>query len=81
MLPLHWRSWIDENKGGKLTIDDFGFTNVNITFEDDSIMRMQYAFFAVDEARKELAVFTEHCGYYVLPINSVKMYKLTKRRR
>ncbi len=75
-LPQHWRNWIVENKYGKLMVCDFDGSVVLIDFEDGSSARFNYAFYVVSEEHKELAVFTEHCGYYVFPLRGLKYTKL-----
>ncbi len=73
-IPIHWQQWIknyskeaSNGKWERLGVKDFnGF--VKIRFPDGSSVLFEYAFYAVDEDRKELAVFTEHCGYHVFPL-------------
>lgn len=38
---------------------------VELTLPDGSVLRLRYAFAVVDEAVGAVAVFSEHCGYYV----------------
>ena len=73
-LPEHWQHWVEEwakNKSGgkhnRLSAQDFNGC-VKLTFPDDSYALFEFAFYAVDEEREELAVFTEHCGYHVFPL-------------
>jgi phosphoribosylglycinamide formyltransferase-1 len=75
-LPLHWHEWLADNKGGRLSASDFDGSVVIVDFEDGSSMRFNYAFYVVSEEHEELAVFTEHCGYYVFPIRGLKYRKL-----
>jgi phosphoribosylglycinamide formyltransferase-1 len=75
-LPQHWKDWIADNKGGRLSASDFDGSVVLIDFEDGSHMRYNYAFYVVSEEHEELAVFTEHCGYYVFPIRGLKYRRL-----
>ncbi len=41
--------------------------HLKLTFEDGSSAFVYYAFYILDETVKEVAVFTEHCGYHVFP--------------
>jgi hypothetical protein len=51
-----------------LTAGDFpADTELAITFPDQSHATFRYAFFLVDPATRQVAVFTEHCGYHVFP--------------
>ena len=43
--------------------------SVFIRFPDGSHVSFRYAFALTDEARREVAVFTEHCGYHVFPLD------------
>ena len=38
---------------------------VRLTLGDGSTMELRYAFVVIDEARGALALFSEHCGYFV----------------
>ena len=73
-LPDNWQQWIvswarecSEGKRDRLGIEDFNGC-VKIRFLDGSHALFEYAFYAVDEKRQELAVFTEHCGYHIFPL-------------
>ncbi|MCP4350641.1 MAG: hypothetical protein GY795_34670 [Desulfobacterales bacterium] len=73
-LPHHWQQWVEkyakessDGKWNRLGTNDFnGF--VKIRFPDGSLVLFEYAFYAINEEKKELAVFTEHCGYHVFPL-------------
>lgn len=65
-LPVHWQEWITNHpklSKGMLTEEFRG--EVKLEWEDRSKASFKYAFFVVDEERKEILVLTEHCGYYV----------------
>lgn len=64
MLPKYWQDYIAER--GWFNLRQFTH-KVRIDFEDGSSCAFNYAFMVTDEARREVAVFTEHCGYYVFP--------------
>jgi hypothetical protein len=40
-------------------------TSVHLEFVDDSSAEFRYAFFVESSERDLVAVFTEHCGYFV----------------
>jgi hypothetical protein len=62
-LPSHWIEYLERRNG--LSASDFGSRMVELDFEDGSHVVFNYAFCVQDAQRKELAVFTEHCGYHV----------------
>jgi hypothetical protein len=65
-LPKHWQKYIEDNDLFKL----YDFTAViRIELGDGSDMYLKYAMAVHDETRGELAVFTEHSGYYVFKTN------------
>jgi hypothetical protein len=43
--------------------------SVLISFPDGSFAMFRFAFVVWDEAGKECAVFTEHCGYHVFAVS------------
>lgn len=64
-----------------LTVDAFkGNQNVAVDFPDGSQMKFRYAFFLVSETNERVAVFTEHCGYYVFHVSWIKSvsHKITE---
>lgn len=76
-LPQRWKDRIENfllKKGfdyyGKrykrLSVYEFpSDLSLKITFEDSSYAFFMYAFYWIDEESKEVAVFTEHCGYHL----------------
>ena len=59
------------NRG--LSADAFrGNQNVIVNFPDGSKMKFKYAFFLISKAEEKVAVFSEHCGYYVFHISWIK---------
>ena len=71
-LPTRWSTNLDkylkrpESKYSRLSLADFT-TNLRIQFEDNSKAEFQFAFYLKDIALREVAVFTEHCGYHIFP--------------
>ncbi|MBG8554185.1 hypothetical protein [Hymenobacter guriensis] len=71
-LPERWKIRLQDYllaKGSdhrSLGASDFPNGNVvRITFEDDSKVEFRYAFVIEAPEFKEIAVFTEHCGYHL----------------
>jgi len=52
---------------GRLSAEEFHY-HLKLTFEDGSFAFFHYAFHLLDEELKEIAVFTEHCGYHIFPL-------------
>lgn len=71
-LPSHWQDFIRDKDWFQLK--QFN-SHVWIQFEDGSHCFFNYAFMVEDEARGELAVFTEHCGYYIFSIRGLERYR------
>lgn len=46
--------------------------SLQIIFEDESRMEFQGAFYVLSRDKTTLQVFTEHCGYYGAPLNSIE---------
>jgi hypothetical protein len=79
-IPIHWQDWLKEysikTTGGKrdrLSAEDFN-GSVKIKYSDGTFLLFEYAFYAVNEEAEEIAVFTEHCGYHVFPLNEAVEY-------
>ena len=82
-LPQKWQTKIQdylEKSGTKykeLSASDFQ-NDLKITFADGSNAFFRYAFYWVDKESKEVAVFTEHCGYHIFPLFATKLETLGK---
>lgn len=74
-LPEHWKTYISEKDWFQL--EQFN-SHVWIQFEDGSHCFFNYAFLVKDEERREIAVFTEHCGYYVFSSTGLADYRTLK---
>ncbi len=76
-LPDHWKQWVESYTEGRkhpghLSASDFpSDRSVHLVFPDGSTCLFRYAFYVADDERRELAVFTEHCGYHVFPIGDL----------
>ncbi|MEN9938329.1 MAG: hypothetical protein RLZZ387_4908 [Chloroflexota bacterium] len=44
-----------------------------LRFPDGSMCRFRYAFHLAGPARRQICVFTEHCGYHVFPDYEVEV--------
>ena len=75
-LPERWKLKLQgyliakgSTKPEKLSASDFpSETTVSIRFEDDSHVEFRYAFVIEAPDFREVAVFTEHCGYHIFPL-------------
>lgn len=56
-----------------LTVYDFPDAGVRLGFPDGSFAFFRYAFHLRDDAGDEVAVFTEHCGYYFLSADGLEV--------
>lgn len=87
-LPPRWQKrleqYTDEKYGpeyqfrGTLSVNDFcpGFL-VQLRFPDGSQVMFQFAFYIEVKEWREIAVFTEHCGYHIFPLGEteVQLYR------
>lgn len=47
---------------------------VRLELMDGSHAQFKNAFFIASEAKKAIAVFTEHCGHHVFPFHEARVY-------
>jgi hypothetical protein len=60
-----------------LLVDDFPTNqSVRVLFEDGSTSFFHYAFYILDQELREVAVFTEHCGYHIFPLGQTELQVL-----
>lgn len=52
----------------------FPIETVRVELMDGSSVAFRYAFFIASDARKAIAVFTEHCGHRVFPHHEAKVF-------
>lgn len=70
---------IDEIREKGLSAYDFSPSKmVEITFPDRSFCKFNFAFSILDEEKKLVAVFTEHCGYYVFSVHGALVKEVTE---
>jgi len=53
--------------------------HLKLTFQDGSFAFFYYAFYLEDEPLKEVAVFTEHCGYHIFPLSGTRLEQLESK--
>ena len=53
---------------------DFSHDTVRAELMDGSVVEFRSALVVVNEAKKAIAVFTEHCGHHVLPFHEAKVF-------
>ncbi len=81
-LPQRWKdkiySYLLENgseysrKYKRFSAYDFSDNfSLKISFEDGSYAFFKDAFYWIDEESKEVAVFTEHCGYHLFNLPEI----------
>jgi len=75
-LPERWKLKLQEYLSAKGSTGSIGpsasdfplETTVSIRFEDGSHIEFKYAFIIEAPDFREVAVFTEHCGYHLFPL-------------
>ena len=75
-LPERWKLKLQEyliakgnTRPNTLSASEFlSETTVSIRFEDGSHVEFRYAFVIEALDFREVAVFTEHCGYHLFPL-------------
>lgn len=83
-LPAHWQENVTEYLArpeaqyDQISAADF-INDLQIKFEDDSNAFFRYAFYLADDKAKEVAVFTEHCGYHVYPFAIASLKTIDKK--
>lgn len=63
----HVRATSGEERGHLTAFDFPASQSVHLGFPDGSHAFFRYAFCLRDEKAREVAVFTEHCGYHFFP--------------
>lgn len=54
---------------------EFPAGQLRIELMDGSTVQFSRAFHIVSEAKRAIAVFTEHCGHHVFPYHEAKVYR------
>jgi len=53
---------------------------LKLTFPDESSAHFCHGFFVTNSSRRQLAVFTEHCGYHVFPVVDIVVERIIRER-
>lgn len=86
-LPERWverlKTHLRDKHGGErsgLSAADFSARQtLKIIFQDGSFAFFRYAFYLLDREMKEVAVFTEHCGYHIYPLHGTRLELLESK--
>lgn len=54
---------------------DFPSGRIRIQLMDSSVVEFERSIFIVNEGKKAIAVFTEHCGNHVFPYHEAKIFR------
>ncbi|MDO8387796.1 MAG: hypothetical protein Q7T13_15560 [Polaromonas sp.] len=54
---------------------DFPGGQLRIELMDGSVVQFEWAFHIASDAKRAIAVFTEHCGHHVFPHHEAKVYR------
>jgi hypothetical protein len=52
----------------------FPMSSVRIELMDESFVEFRYAFYLISEEKRAIAVFTEHCGHFILPYHGARVF-------
>ncbi|EJE53185.1 hypothetical protein PMI14_02084 [Acidovorax sp. CF316] len=52
----------------------FPHDTVRVELMDQSVVEFRNALFVVSEAKRAIAIFTEHCEHHVLPYHEAKVF-------
>ena len=83
-LPERWASKLQSHLAklavnrDRLSAEEFHH-HLKLGFEDGSFVFFHYAFYLRDETLKEIAVFTEHCGYHIFPLVGTEVEQLESK--
>ncbi|HEX8392374.1 MAG TPA: hypothetical protein VF665_08475 [Longimicrobium sp.] len=83
-VPDRWRTRLREHilattgeDRDQFRAHDFqGDRSLRLDFPDGSFALFRYAFHLQDEHLREVAVFTEHCGYHFFPSGELRVEEL-----
>ena len=68
-----------EERSGLSATDFSSKQTLKINFRDGSFAFFRYAFYLLDRELKEVAVFTEHCGYHIYPLDGTHLELLESK--
>jgi hypothetical protein len=83
-IPAYWREQVrrhiqetwGEDRDYLLAHDFPVGQSVRAVFPDGSEFLFRYAFYLADTSSREVAVFTEHCGYHYFPLVDVQIERV-----
>jgi hypothetical protein len=62
-----------------LSVPDFPSNEeLNLAFPDGSSAHFRFAFYVSDAQRRQIAVFTEHCGYHVFSARGMVVERIIR---
>ena len=73
LLAQHFNVELEAFRERPVRYMDFRDQAVTVELMDGSTATFQHAFPLVDEKRKAIAVFTEHCGHHLFPIHDARV--------
>jgi len=79
-LPKQWQErlhrYLSEKHGAEhyqLSAIDFPDEKLMIQFPDGSHVTFLFAFSLVNKETREIAIFSEHCGYHIFPMEDTEV--------
>jgi hypothetical protein len=85
-LPERWAKKLEAylreqgSERGRLSATDFSVNqSLKVNFQDGSCAFFQSAFYLLDRGSNEVAVFTENCGYHIIPLSGTRLELLESK--
>lgn len=70
---------VDEIRHSGLSAYDFpSGSRLHVKLMDGSTLRFRHAFHVIRKSEHALAVFTEHCGYHVFPLQDAEVSRVSE---
>lgn len=78
-LAATLRRSVDAIRADGLSAYDFpSGSELHVKLMDGSTLRFRHAFHVIRESEHALAVFTEHCGYHIFPLNGAQISRVSE---
>lgn len=78
-LSEHLCRSVEEIRREGLGTSDFPTNeSLHIKLADGSFMQLEYAFHVVNVEKFAIAIFTEHCGYFILPFHEAVISRIKR---
>lgn len=74
-LALHFERSVDDVMQKVRPWFDFPAGQLRVELMDGSVVQFNRAFHIVSEAKRAIAIFTEHCGHHVFPHHDAKIFR------